>query len=330
MKDIMILIFSNYFDQSTNDVIDWISYKSVSFKRVNSKDIYFGGDVKTIRLGTNSNYSLLDKEKITSIWLRRWYDLFNGSDIVNDNYTKIDLSKEIVKKSIKEEFERLSYYTFTTLFNKPWLTYPDKLWVNKLVVLEYAKEIGLDIPTTLITKSIEQLIDFKKEFSRIIAKPISESRSIPFNDTYYSNLTIEITDEMIAEAEKFPVSLFQEFLDKEFEIRVFYLDGVCYSMAIFSQNDPKTRIDFRAYNHEKPNRRVPYKLDESLIISIGKLMSKLGLQTGSLDFVKTKDNRMVFLEVNPVGQFGMISYPCNYFIEDKIANYLIKISKNDI
>ena len=53
-------------------------------------------------------------------------------------------------------------------------------------------------------------------------------------------------------------------------------------------------------------------------------MKKLKLETGSLDFIKTTDDRLVFLEVNPVGQFGMVSSPCNYYLEKKIAEYLIK------
>jgi hypothetical protein len=37
----------------------------------------------------------------------------------------------------------------------------------------------------------------------------------------------------------------------------------------------------------------------------------------------TKKGEYVFLEVNPIGQFGMVSAPCNYNLEKKIAQYLI-------
>lgn len=30
-----------------------------------------------------------------------------------------------------------------------------------------------------------------------------------------------------------------------------------------------------------------------------------------------------FLEVNPVGQYGMVEFPCNYKLNEKIAKYLI-------
>jgi D-alanine-D-alanine ligase-like ATP-grasp enzyme len=51
-------------------------------------------------------------------------------------------------------------------------------------------------------------------------------------------------------------------------------------------------------------------------------MNKLDLNCGSIDMIVTPKNEYVFLEVNPVGQFGMVSYPCNYNLEKKIAEYL--------
>jgi D-alanine-D-alanine ligase-like ATP-grasp enzyme len=49
------------------------------------------------------------------------------------------------------------------------------------------------------------------------------------------------------------------------------------------------------------------------------LMKRLGINSGSIDMVYTKDGRFVFLEVNPVGQFAQVSMPCNYFLEREIA-----------
>jgi D-alanine-D-alanine ligase-like ATP-grasp enzyme len=48
-------------------------------------------------------------------------------------------------------------------------------------------------------------------------------------------------------------------------------------------------------------------------------MKDLDLESGSIDMVFTQDGEFVFLEVNPIGQFGMTSYPCNYFLEKIIA-----------
>jgi glutathione synthase/RimK-type ligase-like ATP-grasp enzyme len=121
----------------------------------------------------------------------------------------------------------------------------------------------------------------------------------------------------------FHPTLFQEYIEKVFEIRSFYLNGLFYSSAIMSQNDRQTQIDFRNYNHTKPNRTPPYKLPNELENKLQKLMFDLNLNSGSIDLLVDKYGNYVFLEVNPIGQFAQVSKPCNYYLEEMIANSLI-------
>ena len=113
-------------------------------------------------------------------------------------------------------------------------------------------------------------------------------------------------------------------MDKVYELRVFYLAGEFHAMAIFSQNDEQTRVDFRQYNRRRPNRNVPYRLAPELAARLRGLMDDLGLETGSIDLMVARDGREVFLEINPVGQFGMVSRPCNYRLERKVAELLLR------
>jgi len=77
------------------------------------------------------------------------------------------------------------------------------------------------------------------------------------------------------------------------------------------------RMDF------SKSRNFPIIIPDSLKTKIIKLMGKLNLQTGSLDFLKSiDDNQFYFLEVNPNGQFDFVSQKCNYYLEKKIAQYL--------
>lgn len=94
-----------------------------------------------------------------------------------------------------------------------------------------------------------------------------------------------------------------------------------WSMAILSQNDEQTQIDFRNYNNEKPNRNVPYNLPDEIKKKIILLMEKLKLNCGSIDIIVTPKNEYIFLEVNPIGQFGMVSNPCNYNLHKEIASF---------
>jgi glutathione synthase/RimK-type ligase-like ATP-grasp enzyme len=93
-------------------------------------------------------------------------------------------------------------------------------------------------------------------------------------------------------------------------------------MAIFSQRDEQTRVDFRNFNKSKPNRNIPFLLPKQLKEKLTKFMKTLNLNTGSIDMIYSTKKEFVFLEVNPVGQVGWLSENCNYYIERDIAYYL--------
>jgi glutathione synthase/RimK-type ligase-like ATP-grasp enzyme len=132
-----------------------------------------------------------------------------------------------------------------------------------------------------------------------------------------------VDDQNIAKIpDLFAESLFQALIPKKYEIRSFFFQDKFYSMAIFSQNDDQTKVDFRNYNWKKPNRNVPFQLPAWLEDKLYKLMKLLGLHSGSFDLIFTPEGEYVFLEVNPVGQFGMVSIPCNYGLEKILAEYL--------
>ena len=122
----------------------------------------------------------------------------------------------------------------------------------------------------------------------------------------------------------FAPSLVQRLVPKQYELRVFYLDGECYTMATFSQQRQRSAMDFRNIDWKDPPRQVPYQLPRQVAEHAHSLMTALGLNSGSLDIIKGTDDRYYFLEVNPIGQFGMVAFPCNYPLFEKIALHLIQ------
>lgn len=118
-------------------------------------------------------------------------------------------------------------------------------------------------------------------------------------------------------------SLVQKKVKKKYEIRTFYFNGKFFSMAIFSQSNISTSVDFRKYDEIRPNRTVPFQLPRDIEKKLETLFEILRLNTGSIDLILDTDNNFVFLEINPVGQFGMVSKPCNFQIEKYIAQQLV-------
>lgn len=326
----MILIISKQIDFSTDKVIEWLLFYKIPFIRLNHEDkindisITTSKEETSIFIGTNDISIKLNE--IEAIWYRKSGINFLFKDrfrIKKSEFKKIEDFKKnelrIIREFIEDEIKK-----------KPMLgSSIDLKNLNKLKVLNLAKNIGLNIPYT-------QVISKKSNLKNrdYILKVISEVRALNMDNFAQKNkwrilpYTIKLTDSIKKNLpDNFFPTIFQVNIKKKYEVRVFHLKGKNYSMAIFSQKNKKTETDFRQYDLKNPNRTIPYILPYDIENKINKLMLIIGLDTGSIDLIKGIDNMYYFLEVNPVGQFGMVSTPCNYQLEKKIANEIINISK---
>ncbi|HET7818898.1 MAG TPA: hypothetical protein VFL70_06280 [Bacteroidia bacterium] len=195
--------------------------------------------------------------------------------------------------------------------------------INKLEILKKALSFNIKIPATIVTNNKVELLSFYTQQKSIICKPISNSNCIRIDHKTMSMYTKEIDSNHINSLpNEFLPFIFQKKIDKEYEIRVFYLKPNFYSMAIFSQSDEKTKIDFRNYNLEHPNRIVPFNLPLKIKKSLSEFLISEKINCASIDIIKSTDGNYYFLEINPWGQFGMLSKACNYYIEKKLAEIL--------
>ena len=332
----MICILSQSFLEGTTEVVlDWLRAWGVPHVRINATDIAKGhqssGAVYSISKGEVSVRLTIDGEDIDPsdikvVWFRRWAysaDLSVPRLFSDPSYSD-DSNVFFACSHLFKELQGVTKFLSSSLSSSKWLGEPKNAVPNKLQVLKMATEAGLDIPDTLVTANPNDLQRFIEKHGVVITKPIGDILLCSFDDRAFGTYTSVIDDEFVTEHRQhaaFP-SLYQEKLDKKYEIRTFYLDGECYSMAMFTQQKVATQSDFRKYCYEDPNREVPYQLPASIEAAIRELMKDLCLDTGSIDIVRTTDGRYVFLEVNPVGQFGMVSLPCNYHLERKVAKYL--------
>ncbi|MGG7436711.1 grasp-with-spasm system ATP-grasp peptide maturase [Chryseobacterium arthrosphaerae] len=319
----MIVIYTEDNDITTNQVIDWISYLyKGEIKRINTD--YF-------EVQDNEDYfiDLSERINVQSIWYRRpGRRPFPVRKIPeNLQLKKID-NRDLETRllhSTNKELENINAYDLKSKYkSEKVLGTALKYEVNKFEALRIAKDLGIEIPRSILTNSKSKLINFFHECNGEIITKMHDIMICDIKETYstYATYTEKIDKNFISQLpDYFFIAHFQEKLEKVYEVRSFYLDGKIYSMAMFSQQNSRTSIDFRKYNRENMNRRVPYQLPADLEEKICNLMKELGLNCGSLDIVKTKD-KYVFLEVNPVGQFGFVSGACNYNLQMKIAEYL--------
>lgn len=319
-------------DFSSFTVADWIEYFNKDCILINdhNSDVSIKNILSTINNSEIEieidNQLIVNLNDITAYYWRRGMleNKINRNEITTKvNNTEIE---QIFNYHFYDNYKKSLEYLDYSLEGKHSVGSKHNQDINKMYALDCAKRSGLKIPDTLITNNKEQLVNFFNKYSRIISKPITNNIDFEIEDkVLFANYTEEVTKEDIHILnDLFYPTLFQEYIEKKCEIRVFVLKGKCYSMAIFSQLDEQTRIDFRNYNTIKPNRNVPFQLPELIENSIIGFMKEIKQDTGSIDLIMKENNEFVFLEVNPVGQFGMVSGPCNYYIEKRIAEYLIK------
>jgi ATP-GRASP peptide maturase of grasp-with-spasm system len=318
----MILILSEKSDHSTNDVMDWMMYYGAEPVRLN--DVIDANDLSISQgnIELKSGGRNIDINELSAFWYRR------GGNVTTKMFTPdgTAVGKEVRYCSEREK-ESLSKFLHSRLKN-----IPNRLGdyyaarINKMQVLDTAAALGLLIPDYLVTTKKADVETFRKKAGAIICKPLE--RPVQYSDdTTWITAYTELVDDAVME--KIPgtffSSLFQQYIEKFVELRVVCLQNKCYGMAIFSQADEKTKIDFRKYNYSKPNRYVPYRLPEDIQAKLLQVMRAMDLESGSADIIVEKDTgKYYFLEINPVGQFGMTSYPCNYYIEKEIATQLVK------
>lgn len=312
---ILIVSSSHSYDQGTEAVIEWLNHYKAKFLRISLEDIYNGRhdiDIRTedesiicdgINISQDVNVILFRKKEILGL---------------NSNHN-------LLERDIFNEKTAIIDYIFHALRNKTWLPNYSNTKENKLIQLDLARRNNLLVPKTLITNRKDKVRKFKKECSKIINKPIFYcSYYIKGNQAYTAN-TIDFDDLKIEELpESFPLSLFQEAIIGDSELRCFYIDDEIFTTVTY--HNTSRHIDVKLNNGKMDTNYVEYILSEKDRESISNLMKELGLNTGSIDLIK-KDKLLYFLEVNPVGQFLFESRTLNFEIDKKIAEWLIN---NDV
>ena len=190
------------------------------------------------------------------------------------------------------------------------------MWVNnplaaaraeyKPVQLAAAAEIGLAVPQTLITSDPLAAHKWAKSLGRpLIYKPLG---GIWHGDEDQVRVlyTTPISDpeELLDEAISRTAHLFQEQIPKAFEVRAVVVGNRVFAIKIAAGSEAaKTdwRSDYDSLIYAEP------KLPDELSAKLVALHRQLGLTYGAVDLICDTSNHWVFLETNPVGEWGWLT-----------------------
>jgi len=321
----MILIMSSTSDSSTIEVANWLEYYGVTNKVIYPKDLL--QNVNLLDFSKNSILKYLEGtissklSDVSVVWCRKWpvNRLYNS---VNPELS--EKNNERLNKATIEEIRVLSDLFLDVFPKEKVINHFNNFKISKLQQLLIARKTGLKVPRTHIVSSkssLETAVNLSS--TNIIAKAMKESIGLSDDNKSFSSYTSRVIPEEIS-SQTFMPSLIQEEVKKQYEVRSFVIGDRFFSMAIFSQGNKQTEVDFRVYDRTRPNKVARYSLPTEIKCKVREMMKELDLKTGSIDFIVDQNNDHYFLEINPYGQFGMVSKPNRYNIEQVVAKYLIE------
>ncbi|PSL44654.1 hypothetical protein CLV51_10526 [Chitinophaga niastensis] len=320
---ILILSFRQY-EQGTDPVIDWLYARKANFIRISSQDIIGRENRYDLNVNEGSlviNGIQINLDEVKVIWDRRWQD----SGLILNNYPENEWPYEQLIFEHDHEINYLTNYLHECFKDKIWLSSPFHE-VNKLSMLKDAAAAGLNVPASAVINNKQDLLAFfHRCHNNIISKPIHHSHYFVSEEYVYSVYTNTFNTYEAIESlpEKFFPTLFQERICGEIEIRCFYLDGQFYPMAILTDQESKEETDIKLSFGLSTTKWVPYQLPRSLEIKLEKLLRTTDNNTGSIDLIKTTSGAYYFIEVNTGGQYNAPGFRGNYYLEEKIADWLI-------
>lgn len=316
----MILVLTDQFDVHADKVISYIERKNVQYFRLNldveslkKTKVFFNGLYWYI----SQNAMEISTEDVECVWLRRAFVELTLEEM-NDQTTDF--------KIWKNEWNKTLNGLYLNLKNKVWLNPIDKSYKgeNKYLQAALAKEIGFQMPNTIISNNKRDLIDFAKRYNKVVFKLMAQD-FYPTNNGEYRGLYVNIINcedlEKFKDQDENPIVL-QEYIDKAFEVRYTVVDSKHFACKIDSQSSKKTSVDWRRY--DIPNT-PHYQIEPPSFIvkKVNLLMKRIGINYGALDFIVTNNGEWFFLEINCLGQWLWIEDLTGMPISQEISEWLI-------
>lgn len=183
---------------------------------------------------------------------------------------------------------------------------------NKIVQLQLAGRMGLNLPRALITNTASALTRLGE--SQLIVKPLATG-IVEHNGRKEFVQTNLVDPSIDTSYLKYVPAYFQEYIEKDYEFRVTIVGSDCHAVRI----DSPDKVDWR-----KPGNNPVYSLQpfpQLLELRAKGFMHALGMQFGCFDFM-LKDGEPYFLEMNANGQWAWLDKVAQGAISRSIINFL--------
>lgn len=260
----------------------------------------------------------ISSNEIDGIFLRRAF-----VELMLDEYDSTDIGFKIWRN----EWNKVLLGLYTALREKIWINRLKYAQIaeNKFYQYHIAKQCDLNLPNQIVSNEIDQLKLFIEENGVCVVKTLAQEfykdNDGVFKRLYVNKINVDSLNEF-GDNEN-PITI-QKYYDKLYEVRYTVVGDEHFVCKIESQKSLVANVDWRRYDIAN-TPHVAMIPPDAIREKVSSLMELLGLSYGAIDFIVTKENDWVFLEINPLGQWLWIEDLTGLDISGGIARFFTKI-----
>ena len=296
-----VLIVTEKFDPHADHVIKVFNDRQIPFFRLNTND--FHDDMRVGAESRDGSILLEDRwdrrhrfpHDTRAVWHRKPVDPGPPAAVSNPTTAHVILH---------ETLEFMSYLGCDRRI--PWLNNPhdNRMAQRKFPQIRLATELGLRVPRTIITNDPAKAREFNRAVGgRLLCKSMKEQGFV--DETAHFIFSRKVArEEFEAQADVVALcpSFFQEYIEKDHELRITIVGDEVFCCRLDSQGVQGAETDWRRVDPSKVPHRI-VRLDPGIEDKLKQMLQRYGLRYGAFDMIVTPAGEYVFLELNPNGQW---------------------------
>ena len=242
----------------------------------------------------------LDLRQVGAVWLRKPAEYA---------YASADLTAQ--ERAYAKLETRQAIFSVLYALDCYWLSHPLALrgaqWKGEQ--LARAARMGFRVPASVITnvaddvRALRAAVDGPIIF-KAMSTPTLAAEAVEGAERVSRGIGTTIVDDAMLDSLDAVSELscqFQEYIAKQYELRITVIGKRLFAARLYSQDDARTAVDSR--DMSAPIRYEACTLPDDIRQRCLDFVHSYGLEYGALDLIVTPDGEYVFLENNPVGQF---------------------------
>ncbi len=312
MEPSRILIITDLLDAHADRLITLLRERGEEPVRLNSSDVSARSSLSwSLRpdgdwAGTivlHGSGRIIDLAALTTVWWRKPAAFGLHPDLHGQQR---EFAIEETEHAVRGALDGLDCY---------WVSHPEHIRraAYKIDQLRRAARLGFEVPRTLVSTDPDAVRAFwdtcdGQVVYKVLTDPylaagrhVEQEWETPPPARFVE--TTLLTPQHLARLGSLRAApgQFQQCLHKRSELRVTVIGDEVFAAEILSQEHPETMVDFRRFDIPVTYRAA--RLPDELAARCLALTRGYGLNFSAIDLVLTPDDRYVFLEINPNGQF---------------------------